>query len=52
MSKGARLGRWPLREDFGDAREGPVDFFARDDQGRGDTDDGVVGFLAEDAFVF
>jgi len=41
-----------LREDFGDAGDGPVDFVALDNEGRGDADDGVVGFLAEEAFVF
>src|SRR5215470_7951360 len=43
--------RWPLREDFGEAFEGPVDFLAFDDQRGSDADDAVVRLLAKDALL-
>jgi hypothetical protein len=48
----APTGSGPLHEDFDDAVTSPVDFVAGDDERRSDADDGVVGFLAEDALVF
>ncbi len=39
-------------EDGFDLVEAPGEVVAADDEGRSEADDGVVGFLAEDAAVF
>lgn len=51
LLEGRVKGLVGLLQDFCDSFEGPVEFFARDDERRPDADDVIVGFLAEDSFV-